>query len=53
MEKVIEIKNLTKSYKNLKAVDDLSLMYIKVKYQDFQGQMEAVNQLQLTQYYLF
>ena len=24
MEKVIEIKNLTKSYKNLKAVDDLS-----------------------------
>ena len=24
MEKVIEIKNLTKSYKNLKAVDNLS-----------------------------
>ena len=29
MEKVIEIKNLTKSYKNLKAVDDLSFNVYK------------------------
>ena len=35
MEKVIEIKNLTKSYKDLKAVDDLSFdVYKGEKYED-------------------
>lgn len=31
-EKVIEVKNLTKEYKNLKAIDNLSLMFMKEKY---------------------
>ena len=32
MEKVIEVSHLTKEYKNLKAIDDLSLMFIKEKF---------------------
>lgn len=32
MEKVIEVKNLTKEYKEQKAVDNYHLMYMKEKY---------------------
>ena len=44
MEKVIEIKNLTKSYGKFKAIDDLSMLR-KAKYLDFLVQMEVVNLL--------
>lgn len=35
MENVIEVKNLTKEYKNLKAIDNLSFEVKRVKFLDF------------------
>ena len=40
MEKVIEVKNLTKEYKEQKAV--YHLMYMKEKYQDYLDLTEVV-----------
>ena len=42
MKNVIEVKSLTKEYKKIKAIDDLSFNVKKVRYQDFQDLMEVV-----------
>lgn len=46
MENVIEVKNLTKEYKNLKAIDNLSFEVKRVKFLDSWDQMVVVKQLQ-------
>lgn len=50
---VVEVKNLSKSYKNLKAVDNVSFNVKKGKYLDFWVLMEVVKVLQLILYFLY
>lgn len=46
MENVIEVKNLTKEYKNLKAIDNLSFEVKKGEILGLLGPMVVVKQLQ-------